>query len=100
MAILIEERFGVHIEHELFAANISIRANPVDESAGSVSLDLFKLEYWDGEFRRMDSIGTVGETVADFASRTFEVNGKSITGMDVALLIKQYVNDLNSERGG
>lgn len=97
MAILIEERFGVHIEHELFAANISIRANPVDESAGSVSLDLFKLEYWDGEFRRMDPIG---ETVGDFASRTFEVNGKSITGMDVALLIKQYVNDLNSERGG
>jgi len=39
----------------------------------------------------------VGELVGNFAARSFEVNGKTITGLDVVLLIKQYVADLHAE---
>ncbi|HBN54761.1 MAG TPA: hypothetical protein DD456_12265 [Stenotrophomonas sp.] len=98
MAITIEERQNVHVMREAYAADIRIRANPVDTAAGSISMELHQLEYWDDEFERMDPIGTIGETVGDFAQRTFEIDGKTITGMEVVKLIKQYVADLHAER--
>ncbi|MGE8218537.1 MAG: hypothetical protein ACN6OU_02140 [Stenotrophomonas acidaminiphila] len=97
MAIIIEEKANVTIRREVYAADIRIRANPVDQAAGSVSLELQTLEYHDDEFVRMDPAGVVGELVGNFAARSFEVNGKTITGLDVVLLIKQYVADLHAE---
>lgn len=98
MAIIIEEKSNVSIRREIYAADIRIRANPVDEAAGSVSLELQTLEYHDDDFVRMDAAGVVGETVGDFAQRSFDINGKQISGLDVVLLIKQYVADLHAER--
>lgn len=98
MAIIIEEKSNVTIRREVYAADIRIRANPVDQAAGSVSLELQTLEYHDDEFVRMDPAGVVGETVGDFAQRSFDINGKQISGLDVVLLIKRYVADLHAER--
>lgn len=98
MAIIIEEKSNVTIRREVYAADIRIRANPVDQASGSVSLELQTLEYHDDEFVRMDPAGVVGELVGDFATRSFDVNGKTITGLEVVLLIKQYVADLHAER--
>ena len=98
MAIIISEQQGVTIRREVYAADIRIRANPVDQAAGSVTLELQTLEYHDDDFVRMDPAGIVGETVGDFAARSFDVGGKTITGMEVVLLIKQYVADLHAER--
>lgn len=98
MAIIIEEKSNVTVRREVYAADIRIRANPVDHAAGSVSLELQTLEYHDDEFMRMDPAGVVGETVGDFAARSFDVNGKTITGLEVVLLIKQYVVDIATER--
>ena len=97
MAIIIEEKENVTVRREVYAPDIRIRANPVDEAAGSVSLEMQVLEYHDNEFVRMDAAGVVGETVGDFAQRSFDVNGKTITGLEVMLLIKQYVADLHAE---
>lgn len=97
MAIIIEEIENVTIRREVYAADIRIRANPVDEAAGSVSLELQTLEYHDDEFVRMDAAGAVGETIGAFAMRSFDVNGKTITGLEVVLLIKQYVAVLHAE---
>lgn len=97
MAIIIEEKSNVTIRREVYAADIRIRANPVDQAAGSVSLELQTLEYHDDGFVRMDPVGVVGELVGDFASRSFDVGGKTITGLEVVLLIKQYVADLYAE---
>lgn len=97
MAIIIEEKTNVTIRREVYAADIRIRANPVDQAAGSVSLELQTLEYHDDEFVRMAPAGTVGELIGDFAERSFDVNGKTITGTDVILLIKRYVADLHNE---
>lgn len=98
MAIIIEEKNNVTIRREVYAADIRIRANPVDQAAGSVSLELQTLEYHDDEFVRMDPAGIVGETVGDFAQRSFDINGKQISGLEVVLLIKQYVADLHAEK--
>ena len=98
MAVIIEEISNVTIRREAYASDIRIRANPVDEASGSVSLELQTLEYHDGEFVRMDPAGVVGELVGDFAARSFDVNGKQITGLDVVLLIKRYVADMYAER--
>ncbi|MCG8275418.1 hypothetical protein [Stenotrophomonas sp. NLF4-10] len=98
MAIIIEEKTNVTIRREVYAADIRIRANPVDQAAGSVSLELQTLEYHDDEFVRMDPAGVVGELVGDFAARSFDVGGKEITGLEVVQLIKQYVADLHAER--
>lgn len=97
MSIILEEIENVTIRREAYAADIRIRANPVDQAAGSVSLELQTLEYHDDEFVRMDPAGIVGETVGDFAQRSFDINGKQITGLEVVLLIKQYVADLHAE---
>lgn len=98
MAIIIEEKSNVTIRREIFAPDIRIRANPVDQGAGSVSLELQTLEYHDDEFVRMDAAGVVGETVGDFAQRTFEVNGKTITGLDVVTVVKAYTAMMYQER--
>ncbi len=98
MAIIIEEKANVTIRREIYAADIRIRANPVDQAAGSVSLELQTLEYHDDEFVRMDPAGVVGELVGDFAARSFDINGKQITGLDVVLVIKRYVADMHAER--
>ena len=98
MAIIIEEKSNVTVRREIYAADIRIRANPVEQAAGSVSLELQTLEYHDDEFVRMDPAGVVGETVGDFAARSFDVNGKTITGLEVVLLIKQYVAVLHAEK--
>lgn len=98
MAIIIEEKNNVTIRREVYAADIRIRANPVDGAAGSVTLELQTLEYHDDEFVRMDAAGVVGETVGDFAQRSFDINGKQISGLDVVLLIKQYVAVLHAEK--
>lgn len=98
MAIIIEEKSNVTIRREVYAADIRIRANPVDQAAGSVTLELQTLEYHDDDFVRIDPAGVVGETVGDFAARSFDVNGKTITGLEVVLLIKQYVAALHAER--
>ena len=98
MAIIIEEKTNVTLRREVYAADIRIRANPVDGAAGSVTLELQTLEYHDDEFVRMEPAGTIGETVGDFAARTFDVGGKTITGLEVVQLIKQYVMDIHAER--
>ena len=98
MAIIIEEKENVTIRREVYAADIRIRANPVDHAAGSVLLELQTLEYHDDEFVRMDPAGVVGETVGNFAQRSFDVGGKTITGLEVVLLIRQYVVGLHAER--
>lgn len=97
MAIIIEEKSNVTIRREAYASDIRIRANPVDIAAGSVSLELQTLEYHDDEFVRMDPAGSFGETIGDFAARSFDINGKTITGIEVVQLIKQYVADLHAE---
>ena len=97
MAIIIEEKSNITIRREIYAADIRIRANPVDQAAGSVSLELQTLEYHDDEFVRMDPVGIVGETVGEFAQRSFDINGKQISGLEAVLLIKQYVADLHAE---
>ena len=63
-----------------------------------MSLELQTLEYHDDEFVRMDPAGIVGETIGDFAARSFDVNGKQITGLEVVQLIKQYVAVLHAEQ--
>ena len=98
MAIIIEEKSNVTIRREVYAADIRIRANPVDQAAGSVSLELQTLEYHDDEFVRMDPAGIVGETVGSFATRSFDVGGKQITGLEVVQIIKQYVATLHAEQ--
>ena len=97
MSIIIEEKHNVTVRREVYAADIRIRANPVDQAAGSVSLELQTLEYHADEFVRMDPAGVVGELVGDFAARSFDINGKQISGLDVVQLIKQYVADLHAE---
>ena len=97
MSIIIEEKENVTIRREVYAADIRIRANPVDTGAGSITLELQTLEYHDNEFVRMDPAGVVGETVGEFAQRSFDINGKQISGLEVVLLIKQYVADLHAE---
>ena len=47
MAIIIEENPSVAIRREAYAAGIHIRANPVDQAAGSVVLEMQTLEYHD-----------------------------------------------------
>lgn len=92
MAIIIEEKENVTIRREVYAADIRIRANPVDQAAGSVSLELQTLEYHDDEFVRMEPASPIGETVGEFAVRSYTLTGgKVITGMEVIEVIKQYV---------
>lgn len=98
MAIEIEVLQNVKVSREYYASDIRIRANPVDEAAGSISMEMFRLEYFNDEFERMDPAGIAGETVGEFAQRSFDVGGKTITGLEVVKLIKQYVAVLHAEK--
>ena len=46
----------------------------------------------------MDPLGVVGETVGEFAARVFEVNGKTITGLDVVTVVEAYTAMMYQER--
>ena len=98
MAIIIEEKSNATIRREAYAAGIHIRANPVDQAAGSVVLEMQTLEYHDDQFARMEPTSPIGETVGAFAVRSFTLaGGKVITGMDVIEVIKQYVEVRHTE---
>ncbi len=90
MGYILETKPGVEISVELYAPVINIRGNPEDKMAGSILMELHKLEYHGEQFVRMDPLANVGEAVADFVQRTFNVNGKEITGYDVMLVVEQY----------
>lgn len=90
MGYILETKPGVEISVELYAPDIRIKGNPEDKLAGSIQLELHKLEYHGEQFVRMDPLANVGETVADFVQRTFNVNEKEITGYDVMLVVEQY----------
>ena len=86
-----EELVGVTDRREPNASEIRIRANPEDTEAGSISMEIHRLEYFDDTFERMDHIATIGETVGDFMQREFVVGDKTITGVEIVSVIKQYV---------
>lgn len=98
MALKIKQKSGVEFSTELYAPAIHIRGNPEDKPAGSIQLELVELEYRDEEFVRMIPLGVVGETVGDFAAREFEVNGKTITGLDIVAAVEQYTAEMYQER--
>ncbi len=97
MAIILDEKTGVTVVTELYAPDIRIKGNPVDRTAGSVHMELSRLEYHDGAFVRMDPVGSVAESVGAFAARSFEVNGKVATGLDVVAVVEKYVAVLHAE---
>lgn len=98
MAIIVKEKTNVTVRREAYAADIRIRANPVDQAAGSVILDMQVLEYHDDQFVRMEPASPIGETVGEFAVRSFTLTGgKVISGMEVIEVIKQYVDVLHAE---
>lgn len=99
VAIVISESKNVQRKVEGYAPDIRIRSNPADKLAGSIQMDIHPIEYLDGEFSRMEpsSIGTIGETIGDFVQREFLVNGKTITGWDVMMLVMQYTEVLHAE---
>ena len=98
MAIIIEEKSNITIRREVYAADIRIRANPVDGAAGAVILGMQTLEYHDDQFVRMEPAPPIGETVGEFAVRSFTLaGGKVISGMDVIEVIKQYVDVRHAE---
>ncbi|KRG53618.1 hypothetical protein [Stenotrophomonas nitritireducens] len=98
MAVILSETQNIEERIELYAPDIRIQGNPVDKPAGSIQLELHKLEYRNGEFVRMDPLGIVGETVGEFAAREFEVNGKTITGLDVVTVVEAYTAMMYQER--
>ena len=92
MAIIISEQQNVTIRREAYTSDIRIQANPVDGAAGAVILGMQTLEYHDDQFVRMETASPIGETVGEFAVRSFTLaGGKVITGMEVIEVIKQYV---------
>ncbi len=98
MAIIIEERENVTIRTEAYSPNIRIVGNPENTMAGAVLVDLQILEYQDEQLAHTKPMGSAGETVGEFVERSWEINGKTITGMDLMLVVKQYVADLHAER--
>lgn len=98
MSIIIEEIEGVTVRVEAFAPTIRIIGNPENTLAGAVLVDLQTLTYHDDELAFTQPLASSGETVGDFIQRSWEINGKTITGMDMMLLVKQYVADLHAER--
>lgn len=98
MAIIISEQQSVTIRREAYAADIRIQANPVDGAAGAVILGMQTLEYHDDQFVRMEPASPIGETVGEFAVRSFTLaGGKVISGMEVIEVIKQYVDVRHAE---
>ena len=98
MAIIIEERENVTIRTEAYSPNIRIVGNPENALAGAVLVDLQILEYQNDILTHTSPASSVGETVGEFVERSWEINGKTITGMDLMLVVKQYVADLHAER--
>lgn len=98
MSIIIEEIENVTVRREVYASNIRIVGNPENTLAGAVLLDLQRLEYHDDALIHTTPLESAGETVGEFCQREFEVNGKSISGMELMLVVKQYVADLHAER--
>lgn len=98
MSIIIEEIENVTIRREAFSPDIRISGNPEDTMAGMVVAELQVLEYHDDALTHRTPFGKAGETVGAFVQRAFEVNGKTITGMDLMLAAKQYIVDLHAER--
>lgn len=93
MAIIISEHQNVTIRREAYASDIRIQANPVDGAAGAVILGMQTLEYHDDQFVRTEPASPIGETVGEFAVRSFTLaNGKVISGLEVIEVIKQYVD--------
>ena len=97
MSIIIEEVTGVTRRTEAFANNIRIIGNPENTLSGVVTLDLVELEYHDDVLRHTKPLQGAGETVGEFIGRTFDIEGKEISGYEVMLLIKQYVRDIHAE---
>lgn len=97
MPIPLEAPKTVIIRTEAYASVISIRANPEDAAAGSVTLEMHRLEYHDDVLHRVEPMSPLGETIGDFAARTFTVGTKTITGLEVVQLIKQYVETRHAE---
>ena len=98
MSVIIEEIENVTVRREAFAPNIRIVGNPENTLAGAVLVDLQILEYQDGALVHTTPMGSAGETVGEFVQRSFDINGKTITGEDMMLVVKQYVADLHAER--
>ena len=98
MTIIIEEVENVAVRREAFSDDIRIRGNPEDTMSGVILLELKTLEYHNDVLTHTTPLGSGGETVGEFVQREFNVNGKTITGMDLMLVVKQYVADLHAER--
>ena len=98
MSIILSEEHDVTVRREVFAPDIRIRGNPENTLAGSVLLEMQQLEYQNGVLTHTTRLDSNGELVGEFVGRTFNINGKEITGYEVMLLIKQYVKDLHAER--
>lgn len=98
MSIIIEEIENVTVRREVFAPLIRINGNPEDTLAGTVFVEMHRLEYHDDTLTHTTPLDSVGETVGMFVERSFTVGEKTITGVEVMLLIKQYVADLHAER--
>ena len=98
MPIPLEAPKTVITRTEAYAPVISIRANPEDAAAGSVTLEMHRLEYHDDVLHRVEPMSTLGETVGEFAVRSFTLaGGKVISGMEVIEVIKQYVDVRHAE---
>ena len=98
MTIIIEEVENVAVRREAFSDDIRIRGNPEDTMSGVILLELKTLEYHNDVLTHTTPLGSGGETVGEFVQREFNVNGKTITGLDLMLTVKQYVRDLHDER--
>ena len=98
MSIIIEEIENVTVRREVFAPTIRINGNPENTIDGTVFVEMHRLEYHDDILTHTTPLDSAGETVGIFLDREFVIGGKTITGMDVMLLIKQYVADLHAER--
>lgn len=98
MAIIIEEKPNVTVRRELYAPNIRIIGNPEDTLAGAILLEINQLVYHDGTLEYSKPLESAGETIADFVQRSFDIDGKTITGIDVMMVVKRYVEDLHAER--
>ena len=98
MSIVLEEIPNVTVRREVFATNIRIVGNPENTMAGAVLLDLQRLEYHNDQLTHSTPLESAGETVGEFVERSFDIEGKTISGYEVMLLIKRYVADLHAER--
>lgn len=97
MSIILEEIENVTVRREAYSPLIRIIGNPVSDLESTILLDMQRLEYHDDVLVHTTPKPALGETVADFIGREFNVNGKVITGMDVMLVVKAYVATMHAE---